>query len=286
MKLLRYGDAGKERPAILDVDGVLRDASALVPDWGPGQLGSDELERIRQTDLTRLPKVEGVPRLGSPVAQVGKLIGVGLNYEDHAIEAGLQPPAEPILFMKAVSAICGPNDAIQIPPDAYKVDWEVELGVVMGARTQRTSEDQALAQVAGYVLANDISERAWQTERGGTWDKGKSHDTFAPLGPWLVTADEITDPHNISLELDVNGKRMQDSSTANLIARVPKLISYISQFMTLEAGDVILTGTPAGVGLGQRPIPVYLKAGDTMRLSASGLGEQQHVCTPFLKCVD
>ncbi|MEX8195164.1 fumarylacetoacetate hydrolase family protein [Comamonas guangdongensis] len=278
MKLLRYGNAGAERPAVLDDDGVLRDASTLVPDWGPGQLGPDALDRIRHTDWASLPRVDGTPRLGCPVAQVGKLVGVGLNYEDHAIEAGLQPPDEPILFMKAVTAICGPDDAIQIPPGAHKVDWEVELGVVMGARTQRVSEDRALAQVAGYVLANDISERAWQTERGGTWDKGKSHDSFAPLGPWLVTADEITDPHGIALRLDVNGKRMQDSSTANLIAGIPKLISYISQFMTLEAGDVILTGTPAGVGLGQKPAPVFLKAGDTMRLSAQGLGEQRHVC--------
>ena len=277
MKLLRYGNAGAERPGVLDADGVLRDASALVPDWGPGQLGPDALERIRHTDWTRLPKVDGTPRLGSPVAQVGKLVCAGLNYADHAAEAGLPAPAEPVLFMKAVTAICGPNDAVQIPPGADKVDWEVELGVVIGSRARRVTEAQALSHVAGYLLANDVSERGWQLERGGTWTKGKSHDTFAPLGPWLVTADEIADPHRIGLWLEVNGQRMQDGNTANLIFGLPRLISYISQFMTLEQGDVVLTGTPAGVGLGQKP-PVFLQPGDVMCLGADGLGEQRLVC--------
>lgn len=278
MKLLRYGSAGAERPGVLDADGVLRDASALVPDWGPGQLGPDALERIRHTDWSRLPRVDGTPRLGCPVAQVGKLVCAGLNYADHAAEAGLPAPAEPVLFMKAVTAICGPGDAVQIPQGADKVDWEVELGVVIGSRARRVTEAQALSHVAGYLLANDVSERGWQLERGGTWTKGKSHDTFAPLGPWLVTADEITDPHRVGLWLEVNGKRMQNGSTANFIFSLPTLISYISQFMTLEAGDVILPGTPAGVGLGQKPQPVFLKPGDVVRLGADGLGEQRQVC--------
>lgn len=257
MKLLRYGSAGAERPGVLDADGVLRDASALVPDWGPGQLGPDALERIRHTDWSRLPKVDGRPRLGCPVAQVGKLVCAGLNYADHAAEAGLPAPAEPVLFMKAVTAICGPGDAVQIPQGADKVDWEVELGVVIGSRARRVTEAQALSPVAGYLLANDVSERGWQLERGGTWTKGKSHDTFAPLGPWLVTADEIADPHRVGLWLEVNGQRMQSSNTSNFIFGVPEIISYISQFMTLEAGDVILTGTPAGVGLGQSRSPSF-----------------------------
>lgn len=277
MKLLRYGSAGAERPGLLDAEGVLRDASSLVPDWGPGQLGPDALERIRHADWSRLPRVEGAPRLGCPVAQVGKLVCAGLNYADHAAEAGLPAPAEPVLFMKAVTAISGPSDPVQLVPGADKVDWEVELGVVIGSRARRVTEAQALSHVAGYVLANDVSERSWQLERGGTWTKGKSHDTFAPLGPWLVTADEVPDPHRIGLWLEVNGKRMQDGNTANFIFRLPALISYISQFMTLKPGDVVLTGTPAGVGLGQKP-PVFLKPGDVMRLGADGLGEQRLVC--------
>lgn len=277
MKLLRYGSAGAERPGLLDAEGVLRDASSLVPDWGPGQLGPDALERIRHADWSRLPRVEGASRLGCPVAQVGKLVCAGLNYADHAAEAGLPAPAEPVLFMKAVTAISGPSDPVQLVPGADKVDWEVELGVVIGSRARRVTEAQALSHVAGYVLANDVSERSWQLERGGTWTKGKSHDTFAPLGPWLVTADEVPDPHRIGLWLEVNGKRMQDGNTANFIFRLTALISYISQFMTLEPGDVVLTGTPAGVGLGQKP-PVFLKPGDVMRLGADGLGEQRLVC--------
>lgn len=278
MKLVRFGAAGEERPGLLDTQGVLRDASALVDDWHGAQLAPEQLVLLRAQKLEALPAVAGSPRLGCPVARVGKIVCVGLNYADHAAEAGVAAPAEPVLFMKAVTAISGPHDAVQIPHGASKVDWEVELGMVIGCRATRVSEEAALAHVAGYVLANDVSERAWQMERGGTWDKGKSHDSFAPLGPWLVTADEVPDPHCIALWLEVNGQRMQSGNTRNFIFGVPKVISYISQFMTLEPGDVILTGTPAGVGLGQKPAPLFLKPGDVMRLGAEGLGEQRQVC--------
>ena len=278
MKLVRFGAAGEEKPGVLDAQGVLRDASAWVADWRGTELQPEKLAHWRNRKVEELPAVSGAPRLGCPVGQVGKIVCVGLNYADHAAEAGAEPPAEPVLFMKAVTAISGPDDAIQIAPAATKVDWEVELGVVIGRRATRVSEQAALGHVAGYVLGNDVSERAWQMERGGTWDKGKSHDSFAPLGPWLLTADEVADPHRIALWLEVNGQRMQSSNTSNFIFGVPKVISYISQFMTLEAGDVILTGTPAGVGLGQKPQPVFLKPGDVVRLGADGLGEQRQVC--------
>lgn len=278
MKLVRFGAAGEEKPGVLDAQGVLRDASAWVADWRGTELQPEKLAHWRDRKVEELPAVSGAPRLGCPVGQVGKIVCVGLNYADHAAEAGAEPPAEPVLFMKAVTAISGPDDAIQIAPAATKVDWEVELGVVIGRRATRVSEQAALGHVAGYVLGNDVSERAWQMERGGTWDKGKSHDSFAPLGPWLLTADEVADPHRIALWLEVNGQRMQSSNTSNFIFGVPKVISYISQFMTLEAGDVILTGTPAGVGLGQKPQPVFLKPGDVVRLGADGLGEQRQVC--------
>ncbi|MEX8193728.1 fumarylacetoacetate hydrolase family protein [Comamonas guangdongensis] len=278
MKLLRYGRAGQEKPGLLDAQGVLRDVSQLVADWCGAELAPEKLALLRDHQLEALPAVAAGERLGCPVARVGKIVCVGLNYADHAAETGAAAPAEPVLFMKAVTAIGGPADAVQIPPGAAKVDWEVELGIVIGSRATRVAEAQALEHVAGYVLANDVSERAWQMERGGTWDKGKSHDSFAPLGPWLVTADEVSDPHRIALWLEVNGRRMQNGNTSNFIFGVPKLISYISRFMTLEAGDVILTGTPAGVGLGQKPEPVFLKPGDVMRLGADGLGEQRLVC--------
>ena len=278
MKLVRYGESGKEAPGLLDAQGVLRDASALVADWGGAEISPEKLAQVRSQSADALPVVEGSPRLGCPIAKVGKIVCVGLNYADHAAETGAATPAEPVLFMKAVTAISGPNDAVQIPPGSSKVDWEVELGVVIGKRTTRVSEANALAHVAGYVLANDVSERAWQMERGGTWDKGKSHDTFAPLGPWLVTTDEVPDPHQLGLWLEVNGQRMQNGNTRNFIFGVPQVISYISQFMTLEAGDVVLTGTPAGVGLGQKPAPIFLKPGDVMRLGADGLGEQRQLC--------
>ena len=278
MKLVRYGESGKEAPGLLDAQGVLRDASALVADWGGAEISPEKLAQVRSQSADALPVVEGSPRLGCPIAKVGKIVCVGLNYADHAAETGAATPAEPVLFMKAVTAISGPNDAVQIPPGSSKVDWEVELGVVIGKRTTRVNEADALAHVAGYVLANDVSERAWQMERGGTWDKGKSHDTFAPLGPWLVTTDEVPDPQQLGLWLEVNGQRMQNGNTRNFIFGVPQVISYISQFMTLEAGDVVLTGTPAGVGLGQKPAPIFLKPGDVMRLGADGLGEQRQLC--------
>ena len=274
MRLIRYGLPGAERPGMLDAQGILRDLSMLLPDIGPAQLAPRTLAALAAIDATRLPAVQEPVRLACPVAGVGKIVCVGLNYRDHALEAGLQPPTEPVLFMKAVTALSGPNDPLLIPPGATKTDWEVELGVVIGTRAQRIVEAQALQHVAGYVLANDVSERAWQLERGGQWDKGKSYDTFAPIGPWLVTADEVGDPHAIDLWLEVNGQRVQNGSTRNFIFGVPTVVSYISQFLTLEPGDLILTGTPAGVGLGQKPAPWFLKPGDVVRLGATGLGEQ------------
>lgn len=279
MKLLRYGPPGAERPGLLDAQGVLRDLSMLLPDLGPAQLNPRTLAALAAIDATRLPTVEGAPRLGSPVGGVGKIVCVGLNYADHAAEAGMQAPAEPVLFMKAVTSLSGPNDAVRIPPGSQKTDWEVELGLVIGTRASHVSEDVALQHVAGYVLANDVSERSYQIERGGQWVKGKSYDTFAPIGPWLVTADEVADPHALDLWLKVNGQRVQNGNTRNFIFGLPTVISYISQFMTLEPGDIVLTGTPAGVGLGQKPAPWFLKPGDVVRLGATGLGEQRQVCT-------
>ncbi len=278
MKLVRYGQPGAERPGVVDAQGVLRDLSMLLPELGPGQLGPRTLSALAALDVARLPAVYGAPRLGCPVAGVGKIVCVGLNYADHALEAGMQTPAEPVLFMKAITALSGPNDAVRIPPGARKTDWEVELGIVIGTRASHVSEAAALRHVAGYVLANDVSERAWQTERGGQWDKGKSYDSFAPIGPWLVTADEVPDPHAIDLWLEVTGRRVQNGSTRNFIFGVPTVVSYISQFMALEPGDIVLTGTPAGVGLGQKPTPWFLKPGDVMRLGATGLGEQTQTC--------
>jgi len=278
MKLVRYGQPGAERAGLLDAQGTLRDVSMLLPDIGPEQLAPRTLQALAALDLARLPAVEGVVRLGCPVARIGKMVCVGLNYADHAAEAGLPAPAEPVLFMKATSALSGPTDPVRLPPGAQKVDWEVELGVVIGTRARGVSERAALQHVAGYVLANDVSERSYQMERGGQWDKGKGCDTFAPLGPWLVTADEVPDPHAIDLWLEVNGQRMQSGSTRDFIFGVPQVVSYISAFMTLEPGDVILTGTPAGVGLGRKPQPVFLQPGDVMRLGATGLGEQRLAC--------
>ncbi len=278
MKLIRHGAPGHERAGIVDAHGTLRDVSMLVPDIGPAQLAPRTLAALATIDATRLPELAPGTRLGCPVSGVGKIVCVGLNYADHAREAGLAPPAEPVLFMKAASSLCGPHDQVRIPPGARKVDWEVELGLVIGTRMQSVLEADALAHVAGYVLANDVSERAWQMERGGQWDKGKGADTFAPVGPWLVTADELPDPNAIDLWLEVGGQRMQSGSTRDFIFGVPTVLAYISQFMTLEPGDLVLTGTPAGVGLGQKPEPRFLRAGDEMRLGASGLGEQHLVC--------
>ena len=273
MKLVRYGAAGQERPGLMDTDGRLRDLSALVPDIAGAALLPESLERLKAVDTATLPLVEGTPRLGACVGQVGKLICVGLNYSDHAAESGLPVPEEPVLFMKATSSIVGPNDDVEIPRGSQKTDWEVELGIVIGKTAKYVSEADALAHVAGYCVINDVSERAYQIERGGQWTKGKSCDTFAPIGPWLVTADEVKDPQDLHMWLEVDGHRYQDGSTRTMIFGVAHVVSYISQFMSLQPGDIISTGTPPGVGLGQKP-PVYLKAGQTMRLGIQGLGEQ------------
>lgn len=278
MRLVRYGTPGAERPGILDAQGTLRDASGWAGDWRGTALAPELLATLAAQDVSQWPAVPGSPRLGCPVAGVGKLVCVGLNYADHAREAGLAPPTEPVLFLKATSALCGPYDEVPLPPGATKVDWEVELGLVIGRRAQRIRTQDALDHLAGYVLANDVSERSWQMERGGQWDKGKSHDHFAPVGPWLLTRDAVDDPHDLALWLEVNGQRMQDGHTRNFLFGVPQVLAYISQFMTLEPGDVVLTGTPAGVGLGCKPGPRFLREGDVMRLGATGLGEQELRC--------
>jgi 2-keto-4-pentenoate hydratase/2-oxohepta-3-ene-1,7-dioic acid hydratase in catechol pathway len=274
MKLLRYGDPGRERPGLLDADGRIRDLSSVVPDIAGTTLLPENLARLRDTDVSGLPEVPGNSRIGPCVGSVGKIVCVGLNYSDHAAESGLPVPDEPVLFMKATSAICGPYDNVEIPRGSEKTDWEVELGIVIGRPAKYVSQDQALSHVAGYCVVNDVSERTFQIERGGQWDKGKGHDTFGPLGPWLVTTDEVPDPQDLHMWLEVDGKRYQDGSTRTMIFGVAHLVSYISQFMSLQPGDVISTGTPPGVGLGQKP-PLYLKPGQTMRLGIAGLGEQR-----------
>jgi len=273
MKLLRFGPAGQEKPALLDGQGRLRDLSGVIDDIAGDALGDHALARLGAIEPAALPLVEGNPRIGACVGKVGKMICVGLNYADHARETGKEPPAEPILFMKATTALCGPNDDIEIPRGSQKTDWEVELGVVIGKRAKYVDEAEALGHVAGYCVVNDVSERAFQSERGGQWTKGKSHDTFGPIGPWLVTRDEIADPQAIDLWLEVDGISRQNGSTKTMIFGVAHLVSYISQFMTLEPGDIIATGTPPGVGLGQKP-PLFLKVGQTMRLGVAGLGIQ------------
>ena len=274
MKLLRYGDPGRERPGLVDADGRIRDLSSVVPDIAGATLLPENLAKLRDIDPFGLPEVTGSPRIGPCVGAVGKIVCVGLNYSDHAAESGLPVPDEPVLFMKATSAICGPYDNVEIPRGSEKTDWEVELGIVIGRLAKYVSPDQALSHVAGYCVVNDVSERTFQIERGGQWDKGKGHDTFGPLGPWLVTTDEVLDPQDLHMWLEVDGKRYQDGSTRTMIFGVAHLVSYISQFMSLQSGDVISTGTPPGVGLGQKP-PLYLKPGQTMRLGIAGLGEQR-----------
>jgi 2-keto-4-pentenoate hydratase/2-oxohepta-3-ene-1,7-dioic acid hydratase in catechol pathway len=274
MKLLRYGDPGRERPGLLDADGRIRDLSSVVPDIAGTTLLPENLARLRDTDVSGLPEVPGNSRIGPCVGSVGKIVCVGLIYSDHAAESGLPVPDEPVLFMKATSAICGPYDNVEIPRGSEKTDWEVELGIVIGRPAKYVSQDQALSHVAGYCVVNDVSERTFQIERGGQWDKGKGHDTFGPLGPWLVTTDEVPDPQDLHMWLEVDGKRYQDGSTRTMIFGVAHLVSYISQFMSLQPGDVISTGTPPGGGLGQKP-PLYLKPGQTMRLGIAGLGEQR-----------
>ncbi len=280
MKLVRYGKPGKEKPGLIDAEGKLRDLSAVIKDLTPDQLGDAALARLRKLKSATLPLVKGTPRLGSPVGGVGKFIAIGLNYADHAAESGLPLPKEPVVFMKASSCIQGPDDPIMLPKGSLKTDWEVELGVVIGTRARYVSQKEALNFVAGYCTINDISEREFQIERGGTWDKGKGCDTFGPLGPWLVTRDEVPNPQKLGMWLDLNGQRMQTGSTRTMVFGVAKLISYVSQFMTLLPGDVITTGTPPGVGLGMKP-PLYLKKGDRMTLGIDGLGEQHQLVVPF-----
>ncbi|CAG9212386.1 Ureidoglycolate lyase [Paraburkholderia tropica] len=275
MKLVRWGSKGIEKPGALDRDGRIRDLSGVLPDLAGAALSSASLARLDALDLSSLPLAPADARLGPCVGRVGKIVCVGLNYSDHAAESNMPVPSEPVLFLKATSSICGPNDDVVIPPGAQKVDWEVELGVVIGETAQYVSRENALDYVAGYCVVNDVSERAWQIERGGQWDKGKGADTFAPLGPWLVTRDEIPDPQALDMWLDVDGKRYQQGNTRTMIFDVATVVSYISQFMSLQPGDVISTGTPPGVGMGQKPAPVYLRAGQTMRLGVAGLGEQQ-----------
>ncbi len=271
MKLLRHGPLGAEKPGLLH-DGVVRDLSGEIADLAGDALMPSALDRLRALDPAALPVVDP-DRLGPCVGQVGKMVCIGLNYSDHAAEAGMDVPSEPIMFMKPTSAICGPADEVLIPRGATKTDWEVELGVVIGAEARYVDEADALAHVAGYCVVNDVSERSFQLERGGQWVKGKGADTFGPIGPWLVTTDEVPDPQALDLWLDLDGKRMQHGTTATMVFPVTKLVSYVSQFMSLQPGDIIATGTPPGVGMGHKP-PVYLRAGQVMRLGIEGLGEQ------------
>jgi 2,4-diketo-3-deoxy-L-fuconate hydrolase len=274
MKLLRYGPPGREWPGLLDAQGRIRDLSTVLLDIGGDVLAPASLARLAEIPTDSLPLVEGSPRLGPCVAGIGKFICIGLNYADHAEETGATPPAEPVIFSKATSAVCGPNDDIIQPRGSTKLDWEVELGVVIGRSARYVDESEALDYVAGWCLINDVSERAFQFDRGGTWDKGKGCDSFGPIGPWLVTRDEIRDVDALEMWLEVNGRRYQNGSTRTMIFRPAFLVSYVSQFMSLQPGDVISTGTPAGVGLGQKP-PVFLKPGDVVRLGIEGLGEQR-----------
>jgi 2,4-diketo-3-deoxy-L-fuconate hydrolase len=274
MKLVRYGRPGKEKPGLFDEFGRLRDLSGVVGDIDGAMLSDRALKKIAKIDYTTLPLVRGNPRLGVPIAKVGKFIGIGMNYADHAAEIGAPIPTEPPVFMKAISCLNGPDDAIMLPKGSKKTDWEVELGVVIGTRAQYVSEEDALMFVAGYCVVNDVSERAFQMEMGTQWDKGKGCDTFGPVGPWLVTRDEVMDVQDLDLYLEVNGKRMQTGNTSTMVFTVAQIVSYLSRFMTLEPGDIICTGTPPGVGLGRKP-QRFLKKGDTLRLGIAGLGEQQ-----------
>ena len=273
MKLLRYGSPGQEKPGILSSNGEIRDLSGIIPDLAGQSLLPEALEKLRNTDISRLPKVAGQPRIGPCVGSVGKFVCIGLNYSDHAKEAGMAVPAEPVVFMKATSSICGPDDRVVIPRGSKKTDWEVELGVVIGKPGKYVDEAQALSHVAGYCVINDLSERGFQLEGTGQWVKGKSADTFGPIGPWLVTPDEVPDPQNLEMWLEVDGHRYQSGSTKTMVFGVAHLISYLSRFMSLRTGDVISTGTPPGVGHGQKP-PVYLHPGNRIQLGIHGLGQQ------------
>jgi 2,4-diketo-3-deoxy-L-fuconate hydrolase len=275
MKLLRYGPAGREQPGLLDSQGQIRALAGCYTDIGPDQLAPAALKALAAIDPATLPLVPGNPRLGLPFAGTRKFIAIGLNYADHAAESNMPIPAEPVIFTKAVSCLQGANDPVMLPKDSKKTDWEVELGIVIGTRASYVEESTALEHVAGYVVVNDVSEREYQLERGGTWDKGKGCDTFGPVGPWLVTRDEVGDVQSLGMWLDVNGQRMQTGSTKTMIFGVKALVSYISRFLTLEPGDIITTGTPPGVGAGKKPQPIFLKAGDSVRLGIEKLGEQQ-----------
>ena len=274
MKLCRYGKPGYEKPGIIDQDGKLRDLSKVVDNIGPNELSPRGLKMLAKLKPDTLPLVNGNPRFGVPYVGIGKFVAIGLNYSDHAKEAGMPIPAEPIVFMKATTCISGPNDDVIQPKNSTKLDWEIELGIVIGTTARYVSEAEALSHVAGYAIVNDVSERAFQMATG-QWDKGKGFDTAGPIGPWLVTTDEITDPQNLDMALDVNGKRMQTGNTRTMIFSCAKIVSHVSQYMTLLPGDIICTGTPPGVGLGIKPNPVFLKPGDTLRLTIQGLGEQR-----------
>ena len=280
MKLVRYGPVGQETPGLVDDQGQLRSLKGIVADFAGHQLGDAAMDNLRILNLQNLPLVEGSPRMGCPVARVGKFIAIGLNYADHAAESNLPIPSEPIVFMKATTCIQGPNDAVMLPRGSVKTDWEVELGVVIGTRARYVSEAEALSHVAGYCTINDVSEREYQIERGGTWDKGKGCDTFGPIGPYLVTRDEVPDPQTLDMWLDLNGKRVQTGNTRTMIFSVAKIVSYVSEFMTLEPGDILTTGTPPGVGMGMKP-PMYLKVGDNISLGIDRLGKQQQVVVAF-----
>jgi len=287
MKLVRYGNPGKEKPGLIDENGQLRDLSAVVPDFGPEQLSDKVLAKIAKLKTAKLPLVKGKPRLGCPVSHVGKFIAIGLNYADHAKEAGMPLPKEPIIFLKATSCIQGANDDVMLPKGSAKSDWEAELGIVIGTKASYVSQKDALNYVAGYCTVNDVSEREYQIERSGTCDKGKGCDTFGPIGPWLVTKDEVPNPQKLNLWMELNGERMQNGNTKTMVFGVAKLISYCSQFMTLYPGDVITTGTPPGVGMGVKvngkPAPVFLKPGDVMTVGVEGLGEQHTKVVAYKK---
>jgi 2,4-diketo-3-deoxy-L-fuconate hydrolase len=275
MKLLRHGPIGAEKPGALDRDGRIRDLSLLVPDFTPDWMAPAKLEALAAVDLQRMPIVASDIRLGTPVGGIRQFVAIGLNYRRHAQESGLEVPKEPVVFTKALTSLAGPNDAIKLPPQSESTDWEIELGFVIGTLARNVSEDKALSHVAGYCLANDVSERDWQIKRGGQWGKGKSFDGFGPVGPWLLTADELQDPQSIPLRLEVNGEVRQESNTADMIFSVAQIVSYLSQFMTLLPGDLVITGTPQGVGLGMKPNPVFLKRGDVVTLQAGPLGTQR-----------
>jgi len=274
MKLFRFGAPGQEKPGALDAGGRMRDLSLLIPDWTPEWMAPERLRALQAIDLDKLPLVAEGARIGAPLAGIRQFIAIGLNYRQHALEAGMEIPQEPVVFTKAISCIAGPNDAVALPPGSVEADWEVELGLVIGSKAQRVGEAEALSHVAGYVLANDLSEREWQIKRNGQWSKGKSFDGFGPIGPWLVTADELPDPQNVPLALAVNGQTRQQSSTSDMIFPVARIVSYLSQFMTLLPGDLVITGTPQGVGLGMKP-PVFLRRGDVMTLDGGILGTQR-----------